>query len=285
MLKFLENNITFGELTLKLGTETLAHIMQNPKLLVSLQHFPVIMLINSYQRRDYTIEELLKFIENNPVPENQLSLELSGNNCRDDFGSRLIDTFMSHKNPSKMIRQVTAESWNFHVLKIITVSNLTGMATTNNATVLKDNEGMEYYELKRKDDLRKKVLEYKSKQELENLEKEVAQDYPRSETSLTNAEMGIEIEVLKLNLKNKKLLHENSVLKSNQASFEKGIQQLKIENEQLKMQILCTICLAQKRQVIFMPCCHFVACGKCSQISKHCNICHAIICGKIKVHQ
>ena len=52
---------------------------------------------------------------------------------------------------------------------------------------------------------------------------------------------------------------------------------LKEENERLKNERLCVICLAKDKNVLFLPCAHLAACLECSLSLKMCPICRSKI--------
>ena len=59
---------------------------------------------------------------------------------------------------------------------------------------------------------------------------------------------------------------------------------LKEENDKMREETICQVCLDNKRNHLFLPCGHMVACGKCtSQIIK-CPVCRHVITAYAKVH-
>jgi len=57
------------------------------------------------------------------------------------------------------------------------------------------------------------------------------------------------------------------------------VRQLEIENEELKSQVTCKICMDEKISVVFLPCGHIVACTGCAPALKKCPLCRAEILG------
>lgn len=58
---------------------------------------------------------------------------------------------------------------------------------------------------------------------------------------------------------------------------------LKKENQQLKDNITCKICLDSKATVIFLPCGHMVSCAQCAMALSLCPMCRVVIEKYIKV--
>nr|CAG4712096.1 unnamed protein product [Naegleria fowleri] len=46
----------------------------------------------------------------------------------------------------------------------------------------------------------------------------------------------------------------------------------------------CAICMGNVRQVVFMPCKHFLSCEDCAQNVEHCPICRHVISKRIKIY-
>ena len=58
--------------------------------------------------------------------------------------------------------------------------------------------------------------------------------------------------------------------------------QLKEENERLKNERLCVICLTKDKNVLFLPCAHLAACLECSLSLKTCPICRSKIQASVR---
>ena len=48
--------------------------------------------------------------------------------------------------------------------------------------------------------------------------------------------------------------------------------------------IMCVVCMSNKIETLFSPCCHLITCQKCSKQIKKCCICKEKIKGKVKVY-
>ena len=72
-----------------------------------------------------------------------------------------------------------------------------------------------------------------------------------------------------------------AILADNQASFNHTLKKVKKEKddalEALEEAETCTVCLAEKRSVLFLPCGHLVCCGECSEGVDECPICRKVI--------
>lgn len=53
--------------------------------------------------------------------------------------------------------------------------------------------------------------------------------------------------------------------------------QLKQENERLKNERLCVVCLGREKNVLFLPCAHLTACLECSLSLQNCPMCRSKI--------
>ena len=60
------------------------------------------------------------------------------------------------------------------------------------------------------------------------------------------------------------------------------ITRLKQENEQLKSNMTCKICLDARVGELFLPCRHLVCCTECAAAVKACPLCREHIVGTIK---
>jgi len=54
------------------------------------------------------------------------------------------------------------------------------------------------------------------------------------------------------------------------------------ENEELKSQLQCKICMDNDADVVFLPCGHMVACTTCARALRKCAVCRALIKGTLK---
>lgn len=54
------------------------------------------------------------------------------------------------------------------------------------------------------------------------------------------------------------------------------------ENQRLKENQMCKICLDKKADVIFLPCGHMVSCPQCAPALPKCPICRKTVNGQIK---
>ncbi|KAI6186992.1 RING-type domain-containing protein [Aphelenchoides besseyi] len=59
----------------------------------------------------------------------------------------------------------------------------------------------------------------------------------------------------------------------------------KRELEENQTAPICGVCMDNRREVIFMPCCHFICCKQCGDAMDHCTICRLRIMGKIEFFQ
>lgn len=59
---------------------------------------------------------------------------------------------------------------------------------------------------------------------------------------------------------------------------------LEAEQEELKSQVMCKICMDEESSVVFLPCGHLVACTHCAIALKNCPLCRAEIKGSVKAH-
>lgn len=58
--------------------------------------------------------------------------------------------------------------------------------------------------------------------------------------------------------------------------------QLKAENEELKSNRLCKICMTKEMDTVFLPCGHLMTCGECACKIKDCCMCRTFIRGTVK---
>jgi len=54
------------------------------------------------------------------------------------------------------------------------------------------------------------------------------------------------------------------------------------ENEELKQQLLCKICMDNDADVVFLPCGHMIACNTCARALRKCAVCRALIKSALK---
>ncbi|CAG2201420.1 unnamed protein product [Mytilus edulis] len=63
---------------------------------------------------------------------------------------------------------------------------------------------------------------------------------------------------------------------------ELSVRSLEEENQNLKDQQTCKICLDEPIAIVFLPCGHLAACGSCAPALRRCPICRAFIKGTVK---
>ncbi|XP_052061192.1 inhibitor of apoptosis protein-like [Mytilus californianus] len=63
---------------------------------------------------------------------------------------------------------------------------------------------------------------------------------------------------------------------------ELSVRSLEEENQNLKDQQTCKICLDEQIAIVFLPCGHLAACGSCAPVLRRCPICRAFIKGTVK---
>ncbi|GMI49140.1 hypothetical protein TrCOL_g12931 [Triparma columacea] len=75
-----------------------------------------------------------------------------------------------------------------------------------------------------------------------------------------------------------------AILADNQASFNNTLKKVKKEKENVSRSLealedaeTCTVCLVEKRGVLFSPCGHLVCCGECSERVDECPMCRKVI--------
>jgi len=54
------------------------------------------------------------------------------------------------------------------------------------------------------------------------------------------------------------------------------------ENEEMKQQLLCKICMDNDADVVFLPCGHMIACTTCARALRKCAVCRALIKNTLK---
>ena len=60
------------------------------------------------------------------------------------------------------------------------------------------------------------------------------------------------------------------------------VDELRKQNETLKSNITCKVCMDQKVGVLFLPCRHLICCEPCGDSVKRCPLCRQRIIGTIK---
>lgn len=64
---------------------------------------------------------------------------------------------------------------------------------------------------------------------------------------------------------------------------EEKLARLILENEKLKSDKLCVICLENEKNILFQPCCHLSTCPSCSVYFNTCPICRVPVYYKLKI--
>ena len=59
---------------------------------------------------------------------------------------------------------------------------------------------------------------------------------------------------------------------------------IKRENEELKEQTLCKVCLDNTVSIVFLPCGHLVTCADCAPAMRKCPICRALVKGTVRTY-
>jgi hypothetical protein len=62
------------------------------------------------------------------------------------------------------------------------------------------------------------------------------------------------------------------------------LDELERQNEELKSDVTCKICMDEESSVVFLPCGHLVACTHCAIALKNCPLCRAEIKGSVKAY-
>lgn len=65
---------------------------------------------------------------------------------------------------------------------------------------------------------------------------------------------------------------------------ETNLDALETENEELKSEIMCKICMDEESAVVFLPCGHLVSCTHCSHALRQCPLCRAEIKGSVRAY-
>ncbi|KAL3882671.1 hypothetical protein ACJMK2_028988 [Sinanodonta woodiana] len=79
-----------------------------------------------------------------------------------------------------------------------------------------------------------------------------------------------------------KVKEENDSSKSNMSYTE--LESLLEQNQELKDQMTCKICMDREACIVFLPCCHMMACPQCAPSLRICPICRQLIKGTIKAY-
>lgn len=59
---------------------------------------------------------------------------------------------------------------------------------------------------------------------------------------------------------------------------------LKEENERLKSERLCVVCLSKDKNILFLPCAHLAACLDCSFNMQNCPLCRSTIQATVRTY-
>ncbi|OWF56466.1 Baculoviral IAP repeat-containing protein 7-A [Mizuhopecten yessoensis] len=62
----------------------------------------------------------------------------------------------------------------------------------------------------------------------------------------------------------------------------KGIDELTEENQELREQKICKVCLDEEASIVFLPCGHLVTCPMCASALRKCPVCRTYIRGTVK---
>lgn len=68
----------------------------------------------------------------------------------------------------------------------------------------------------------------------------------------------------------------------NEEPVDEEYEQLKAENEELKSNRLCKICMSKEMDTVFLPCGHLMTCNDCASKVKDCCMCRTFIRGTVK---
>lgn len=63
-----------------------------------------------------------------------------------------------------------------------------------------------------------------------------------------------------------------------------SITSLKEENQNLRDQQTCKICLEEPVSIVFLPCGHLASCVNCAPMLRRCPICRTFIKGTVKTY-
>lgn len=72
------------------------------------------------------------------------------------------------------------------------------------------------------------------------------------------------------------------VVSSETEPVDEEYEQLKAENEELKSNRLCKICMSKEMDTVFLPCGHLMTCNECASKVKDCCMCRTFIRGTVK---
>ena len=78
---------------------------------------------------------------------------------------------------------------------------------------------------------------------------------------------------------------KRKLLENQQVSNKKTkIEELENENQWLKEDWICIICMSNQVGVVFLPCRNLISCVNCSPKVKDCPFCRQFIKGKVKTY-
>ncbi|KAL4232519.1 Baculoviral IAP repeat-containing protein 2 [Mactra antiquata] len=76
----------------------------------------------------------------------------------------------------------------------------------------------------------------------------------------------------------------NKASKNKNSESVQDPQAIKNENEKLKEQTLCKVCLDNSVSIVFLPCGHLVTCADCAPAMRKCPICRALVKGTVRTY-
>jgi len=59
---------------------------------------------------------------------------------------------------------------------------------------------------------------------------------------------------------------------------------LREENERLKNERMCVVCLSKEKNILLLPCAHLTSCLECSFNLQNCPLCRSIIQATVKTY-
>ncbi|XP_059160172.1 putative inhibitor of apoptosis isoform X4 [Physella acuta] len=106
-----------------------------------------------------------------------------------------------------------------------------------------------------------------------------AAELVKQEANILSADNIIE----KLDLLGKRLnIRRNSEPAVDPSKILENIRAMKEENNQLRLQTICKICMDKEVSVVFLPCGHLVSCGECAVAMRDCPVCRVNVKGIVK---
>ncbi|KAK3097746.1 hypothetical protein FSP39_012736 [Pinctada imbricata] len=75
-----------------------------------------------------------------------------------------------------------------------------------------------------------------------------------------------------------------SMAQGNEEKLKSELRSLQAENNQLKEQIICKICMDKNVEVAFLPCGHLACCRECAPAMRKCPICREFVKGTVKTY-